>query len=713
MKKDRLSIASIFLIALMGIVAITSNAIGIINNQAVWVENTSNQLVYLNTTTNNVCIGGTCNLTSKLTVNGTIWTTDTLYTKTGPVCTSNNGLCTSGGNTSFNQTLTDTLYYAKNTNPLGFYNITTLPAYPVGDNQSWNETYARTIFALTGSGGNTSFNQTLTDTLYYAKNTNPLGFYNSTTIPNYVLWTSMAGAVGDNLTKAYITGAVGANLTLALINNNMGNWTNDKTSYVPWTSMTGAVGANLTLLLIKNNIGNYTANPAGYYNITTLPAYPVGDNQSWNETRVRAIALLNNGTLTNAQWCLWNSNRLDCTVTPITNNNQLTNGAGYITGWGPAVTSISTDNTLLGGPITSTGTLGANQTLLVNYTTGDTRYTRNATIPTCTGTDKLTSAGNGVMTCATDQTGASSGLVNGSDAYFGKLNASTLNVGTTNLTCNQVSGCVNGAITSVPYQSTAAGWTNTTTAISSPNTMNISIDGNTTFFDVTNNRVGILTINGKPTTALEVNGSINVSGDSYIAGSKICTASNGACPTGSSTTLNITWALGFREDLLAAGPAGISFSGANTTARCSTFGVERGFQYVFDNIKIMVDNTNASQGIYLAIYNCTSATTFACSAGSLLLNLSRFSLGSSAFQGNTNTTGNWTLPSGNYVTCTSTNTSSGQSGMVRGTTGSAGTGSTLRLTIGTGGAYPTTASFTSSESDGVPYVYMYRDAGVR
>ena len=34
-----------------------------------------------------------------------------------------------------------------------------------------------------GTGGNTSFNQNLTDTLYYPLNLNPLGYYNSSTLP--------------------------------------------------------------------------------------------------------------------------------------------------------------------------------------------------------------------------------------------------------------------------------------------------------------------------------------------------------------------------------------------------------------------------------------------------------------------------------------------------------------------------------------------------
>ena len=126
----------------------------------------------------------------------------------------------------------------------------------------------------------------------------------------------------------------------------------------------------------------------------------------------------------------------------------------------------------------------------------------------------------GSKVCTTGN-GACSGFVNGSDALFTRTNTtyaniSNLFVGTTNLTCSQVSGCVVGAISSVPYQSNAAGWTNTTTQVFlANNNTNVSVGnaGGTTpnlFVDNTNNRVGIGTIT--PSQKLEVNGTVNVSG---------------------------------------------------------------------------------------------------------------------------------------------------------------------------------------------------------
>ena len=181
--------------------------------------------------------------------------------------------------------------------------------------------------------------------------------------------------------------------------------------------------------------------------------------------------------------------------------------------------------------------------------------------------------------------------------------------------------------------------------------------------------------------------------------------------SGTAALHNVTFLEGFRSVLYAAGPAGISLSGMNATARCTSFVIDSGFKAYFDNVKVMVDNTNASIGMTIAIYNCTSSNTWDCSAGTLLYNFTKFSLGTSAMQGPTNTTGNWSLSAGDYVTCESTNASfAAPTAVVRGSTGSAGTGSTLRLTVKQG-IFPDSASFTSTESYANPYVYLYRSTG--
>ena len=95
-----------------------------------------------------------------LSVNGSLLFNGSL------VCTADNGVCpVGGGNGSWNQTAADALYYprisspGKPSNPLGYFNSSDGRL----DNQSWNETKA--------------------SMLYYPKDTNPWGFYNSSTLP--------------------------------------------------------------------------------------------------------------------------------------------------------------------------------------------------------------------------------------------------------------------------------------------------------------------------------------------------------------------------------------------------------------------------------------------------------------------------------------------------------------------------------------------------
>ena len=67
-----------------------------------------------------------------------------------------------GNDSRWSSTYNDSYYL--NTNPSGFYNVTTLPAASTPDNTSWNESYA--------------------NILYY-NISNPSGFYNVTTLPTY------------------------------------------------------------------------------------------------------------------------------------------------------------------------------------------------------------------------------------------------------------------------------------------------------------------------------------------------------------------------------------------------------------------------------------------------------------------------------------------------------------------------------------------------
>lgn len=189
-------------------------------------------------------------------------------------------------------------YYLKN-NPLGYYNVTTLPTYPLGDNTTWNETRA--------------------NSLYYPKNSNPQGYYNITTLPASggdnttwnetranSLYTSFnyVNSIGNwSLDKSSyvlssnLQGAIGQNLTYALINTNIGNWSADKSSYATITNVNNAVGQNLTYALINSNIGNASKHVANcgvntvIQNITATGIQCVSDqtgtggsNNSFNQT---------------------------------------------------------------------------------------------------------------------------------------------------------------------------------------------------------------------------------------------------------------------------------------------------------------------------------------------------------------------------------------------------------------------------------------------
>lgn len=55
-----------------------------------------------------------------------------------------------------------------------------------------------------------------------------------------------------------------------------------------------------------------------------------GGTVSLGGTLTLDVIELSGNILTNPDWCKTNGTRIDCNVTPITNNNQLTNGEGFI-----------------------------------------------------------------------------------------------------------------------------------------------------------------------------------------------------------------------------------------------------------------------------------------------------------------------------------------------------------------------------------------------
>jgi hypothetical protein len=185
-------------------------------------------------------------------------------------------------------------YYPRNLNPNGYYNVTTLPG-GTGDNASWNQSYANTLyFPIAG----------------------------------------IAGAVGANLTWATVTGGVG-NFSA----NNASIWQNatDQLTLIntkfPTTGIAGAVGDNTTYAIIQariNNNGNYTLNPAGYYNVTTLPY--ASSAAGWQNNSNYVWTVINNVNLTNGTLTVNGTIKVMSTTDGI-GLNLLSGGGSYI-GWG-------------------------------------------------------------------------------------------------------------------------------------------------------------------------------------------------------------------------------------------------------------------------------------------------------------------------------------------------------------------------------------------
>jgi hypothetical protein len=207
-------------------------------------------------------------------------------------------------NRSWNQTHANTLYYSI-TNPLGYYNSSTLPA---GGNASWNETRA--------------------NALYYPLSSNPSGYLTSYTETD-PLWTGNATRV-TNLESANVTLNAKVNtlvnLTLAQVANNIGNWTLDKPSYTTIAALAGAVGQNLTYALINTNMGNWSANRGAYLNTT---------NSLWtgNVTRISNLESAN-----------------------ATTNASVTTLIGTVSGQATAITNLQTANNTLNNSVVSLNT---------------------------------------------------------------------------------------------------------------------------------------------------------------------------------------------------------------------------------------------------------------------------------------------------------------------------------------------------------------------
>jgi hypothetical protein len=172
---------------------IDARASGIGDGTGGWTNTTVTTSTALNVNVTNgnlIVVAGSVGIgttlpTQKLDVNGSgnfsgvgaqLWVDD------AQVCTSTNGLCSGSGNSSWNQTHADALYYPLGSNPLAYYNSTTFTNYyPLSTNPL-------------------SYYNSTTFTNYYPLSTNPLAYYNSTTLPATPYQSSAAGWANSTVT---------------------------------------------------------------------------------------------------------------------------------------------------------------------------------------------------------------------------------------------------------------------------------------------------------------------------------------------------------------------------------------------------------------------------------------------------------------------------------------------------------------------------------
>lgn len=283
---------------------------------------TSQQCYYIDNVTERALFLNTFNATyDALITDNSSWNETLAGTLYAPI---------GAGNDSWNETLADTRYYGKDDNILGFYNVTTLPAYPTADNTSWNESHYRSIWNATNSSYEYWTNASLTNTYnstydalktdnaswnesrymsiwnatnesYYLKS-NPMGFYNTTTLP----YKSDANAStitcsGTDKISAY-DNATGVLTCSADATGEGGNSSWNETYYRSIWNATNASYEYWTNSSLTNT-----------YN-STYDAL-VTDNASWNEAMARGIFALT-GEGGNASW---NESHADTLYYSITN----------------------------------------------------------------------------------------------------------------------------------------------------------------------------------------------------------------------------------------------------------------------------------------------------------------------------------------------------------------------------------------------------------
>lgn len=596
-----------------------------------------------------------------------------LYTNT-TVCYTNGTSCpASNGNSSWNQSYADTIYYPRTTNPQAFYNATTLPTYPIGDNQSWNQTYA--------------------STLYYSIS-NPSG-YISSYVETDPVWVSQRASYAllsqlnsnNNLSLAQISANIGnwtsdrqnyVNYTSFL---SIGNWTQDKTSYTLLSQLPGAIGQNLTHALVVQAEGNWSLDKSSYYTITQVNNIEAGQNNfslaqigsnigNWSRDSQNG---LNNLSLKNVSdnignWSLDKSSYY--TITSINNieagqnNLSLSQIVTNIGNWSQDKSSYTLLSQL-------PGAVGQNLThaLIVqaegNWSLDKTSY---ALLSQLNG-----GVGQNLTHALVVQAEGNWSLDKAS--YYTQTQINNNFAGQNNLShalIVQAEG--NWSLDKVGYSTTTVsnqnylginfgGWVNNSlnVLVMNRNSSNISINYGALFVNTAQNRTGIGINN--PGSALDVSGTINATaykqGTNNLltdGGFDAGNITSGIISTNRLPLNNITFVQGYTDFITLTGATTGSFSTADTVGRCTTFRVDVQRQAVFNNITLWVQTINNSVGVYFGIYNCTAGNLVNCTSGSLLINgTSTTTTNRTGLVGFQNLTGSWTLPAGTYLSCMTSN----------------------------------------------------------
>lgn len=241
------------------------------------------------------------------------------------------------------------------TNPRGYYNASTLPAYPSGDNASWNQSYANTLYdGITNPRGYynastiPSYLTTANGTLIYNNlstkydASNPQGYYNVTTLPastagNFSQFKINASSGNQTIitNNSQVNFLAGTGMTIMLIGNNITYatsavlqevdplWTANATSYALLSyvqSLRNWSAERANYVNLTTGDARYyplTTNTLGFYNVTTLPAYPIGDNTSWNQSYANTLY----DSITNPRG-YYNASTAKTTVEPLWHGNS-------------------------------------------------------------------------------------------------------------------------------------------------------------------------------------------------------------------------------------------------------------------------------------------------------------------------------------------------------------------------------------------------------